>query len=230
MTDDVHPERDRPLARTRDHTPSVAAVVVAGGRSTRMGRDKASLSLAGRSLLDRVLDTVAQLPAIEEVVLVIGPRQRPPQRIDDLPLTVVRDRVEGEGPFAAVAAGLAAARADICVVLGCDTPFVRPALLQLLVARARSHAIVVPVYEGRLQPLCSAVRREALPEIEALLAAGERAVSSLADDPRAMHLTPLDWVNADPTGVSFLGVNTPAELALAEEMARVDAGQQVPQR
>ncbi|GMU39337.1 MAG: putative molybdenum cofactor guanylyltransferase [Chloroflexota bacterium] len=189
-----------------------------------MGRDKASLVLAGRTLLQRTLEALDQLPGLEEIVLVIASRQELPPVHCDVPLTVVRDAHEALGPLPAIAAGLAVVRAPVSLILGCDTPFVRPALLRMLAERAHAHAIVMPLHEGRPQPLCSAIRRDALPAVEALLAAGERAPSLLAGDPRALRVEWTDWASADPEGVSFLGVNTPAELAQAETVAaRLDA-------
>lgn len=209
----------------------LAAVIVAGGRSSRMGRDKASLVLRGRTLLDRTLAALGQLPDLAEVVLVLAPEQAAPAFTSAAPVTIVRDRVEGAGPLPAIALGLgaidgSARRVEVALVLGCDTPFVRPALLALLARAARAHAVVLPVHDGRPQPLCAAVRLEALPALEALLAAGKRAATVLADLPGALQLAPAEWAAADPDGVSFLGVNTPEELARAEAVAgRLDAGE-----
>ena len=131
---------------------------------------------------------------------------------------IARDEVEGEGPLAGMARGLTAAISPLCLVLGCDTPFVRPALLGLLAERAREHAIAMPVHDERPQPLCSALRREALDTIESLLAAGTPAASALADRPEALLLAASEWEHVDPEALSFVGVNTPHELAEAERL------------
>ena len=218
-SDQIAVSNSHGLTRGVRGVPSLAAVIVAGGRSRRMGREKASLLLAGRTLLQRTLDAVIRVPAVREVVLVLAPSQALPSLLCDVPLTVVRDRVEGDGPLAAIRTGLAAARAPICLVLGCDTPFVQPLLLRLLAARARDHPFVVPLHNGHPQPLCSAIRRDALATIEALLHAGTRAASVLADHQQALRLGVEEWVQVDPEGVSFVGVNTPDELELAERTA-----------
>ena len=202
----------------------LAAVILAGGRSTRMGRDKASLVLRGRTLLDRTLEALYQLPDLVEVILVLAPGQQAPPFAGAVPGVIVRDRLEGGGPLPAIALGLEAARAgsarvDVALVLGCDTPFVRPALLALLARGAREQPVVLPVHDARPQPLCSAVRLEVLPAIEALLAAGKRAASVLADLPGARLLAASEWASADPDGLSFVGVNTPEELRRAESTA-----------
>ena len=209
-------------------TPPLAAVIVAGGRSRRMGREKASLLLAGRSLLQRTLDAVLLIPAVQEVVLVLAASQVPPPVCSRVPLTLVRDRIQGAGPLAAIRTGLAAAHGPICLVLGCDTPFVQPLLLRLLAERARDHPFVVPLHNGVAQPLCSAIRRDALPIVEVLLDGRTGAASVLADHQQAIRLGADEWARVDPGGVSFIGVNTPDELEVAEVMAaHLDAAQRL---
>lgn len=206
-----------------ERAPSVAAVILGGGRSSRMGRDKASLTLRGRSLMEWTLDSAERVPGLIEVVVVLADGQDLPFRTS-LPATVIHDEQPYAGPLVAIGSGLRAVTADVALVLGCDTPFVQPSLLALLVEHARDHAIVVPVHDGRPQPLCSAIRRDAMPSIAALIAEGVRAASAIADDPRARLLEPADWAKVDPEALSFVGVNTPDELRQAEVLAaRLDA-------
>ncbi|PKN83040.1 MAG: hypothetical protein CVU47_00690 [Chloroflexi bacterium HGW-Chloroflexi-9] len=207
-----------------DPTPEppvpIAVVVLAGGRSSRMGRDKAAVMLHGRRLLDRTLAAAVAVPGVVEVVVVLAPAQVIPPVRCAAPVTLVRDTTAYQGPLAGIAAGLAGtSRAEVALVLGCDTPFVQPGLLALLAARATAGAIVVPVHEGRPQPLCSAIHFEAFEAVRALAAGGARAASAIADDPRALLVQPGEWAAADPEGLSFLGVNTPEELARAEALA-----------
>ena len=203
---------------------SVAAVIVAGGRSSRMGQDKASLVLAGRTLLDRVVAIAVRVPRLVEVIVVAAPGQRLPPVTSATPITIVRDEVEGQGPFPAIVRGVRAVKADVVLVLGCDGPFVRPALLELLARRAEQHMTVVPMVKGRPQPLCSALRADARPKLEALLASGNERASTLADLDGALRLLREEWQEADPGGLSFIGVNTPDDLVRAEAIAaRLDA-------
>jgi len=183
-----------------------------------MGREKASVPLAGRTLLQRTIDAVEQIVGLSEIVLVLAPEQGAPDVECHVPLVIVRDEAEGEGPLAGMARGIAVAASPRCLVLGCDTPFVRPALLHLLIERTTECNVVMPVHEARPQPLCSALRREVLPTIEALLATGTRAPSALADLPEALLVAEPEWRRADPEALSFVGVNTPEELAEAERL------------
>jgi molybdopterin-guanine dinucleotide biosynthesis protein A len=181
-----------------------------------MGRDKAAVVLGGRALLQRAVDAVSEVA--DQVILVGAPRRALPAVTSAKPLVTVRDRTEGEGPLAGIVAGLEAAEAPAVLVVGCDQPFTQPPLLALLAERARSHAAVLPLLDGRPQPLCSAVRLEALPSLRAMFEAGERAARVLAELPGALLLPEDEWRGVDPEGRSFIGVNTPEQLAHAEAL------------
>ena len=199
----------------------VTGMVLTGGRSSRMGRDKASLVLDGRTLLER---TVAALEVVaDEIVVVRAPGQPLPLVVGARPLTVVEDPVEGEGPLFGIATGLAAASGPVALVVGVDHPFLRPPLLRLLVERVQAGARwVLPVAHGYPQPLCSAFATEALEVIRAHLDAGDRSPMSIAADLRYERLNEEAWRDADPEGLSFVDVDTPEEF----EAARSRLGQE----
>jgi len=191
-----------------------AAIILAGGRSSRMGTDKAALVVEGRTLLQRAVDAVSTL--VDEVVLVGAPGRPLPAVEASVPLHRVDDPVEGEGPLAGIAAGLAAIEAPVALVVGCDMPWLQPALLELLLAHAEAGArLVVPMSDGRPEGLCSAWRADALPVVRAHFEAGDRRVMSVATDLEAARLDPDDYAEADPDGRSFRNLNTPEELARA---------------
>jgi molybdopterin-guanine dinucleotide biosynthesis protein A len=203
-------------------TPRRAAIVLAGGRSSRMGSDKAALVVEGRTLLQRAVDAVAQV--VEEVVLVGAPGRPLPEVEVSLPLRRVEDPVEGEGPLAGIAAGLAAIEAPVTLVVGCDMPWLRPALLELLLARVEAGArLVVPMHDGRPEGLCSAWRADALEVVRAHFEAGDRRVMSVAADLEAVRVDPGDYATADADGRSFRNLNTPDDLARASHTDEVEA-------
>ncbi|MGF1661898.1 MAG: molybdenum cofactor guanylyltransferase [Kineosporiaceae bacterium] len=140
-----------------------AAVVLAGGRSRRMGRrDKTALKLAGRSLRERVLGAVA---GAEEVV-VVGPEVGPSAGCDGRVVTV-RENPPGGGPLAAVEAALPHVRAEVVVVLAADLPFaagVPEALVAALDGASGADGAVPVDAGGRRQPLAAAYRTAALSE------------------------------------------------------------------
>jgi molybdopterin-guanine dinucleotide biosynthesis protein A len=183
-----------------------------------MGRDKASVVLSGRTLLVRTLDALNHVPGLVEIVIVAASDQQLPAISSTVPVAVVRDEVEGLGPLPAIARGLRKVRSAVALVVASDMPFLQPALLALLAEAARDAPAVVPLVDERPQPLCGAVRRDALPALLDLLATDVRRASALAEIAGARLLSPSEWQVADPRGVSFVGVNTREDLVRAASL------------
>jgi molybdopterin-guanine dinucleotide biosynthesis protein A len=140
---------------TLSKAASFDAIVIAGGKSSRLGVDKALVEVEGVRLLDRVLLAVRDAAEIA----VVGPHR--PAAAD---VQWCRERPPGGGPVAALAAGLAATRADVVVVLAVDLPFIAAAVPRLLAVRADTDAPVVALVDdtGQVNYLAAAWRRDAL--------------------------------------------------------------------
>lgn len=187
-----------------------------GGGSTRMGRDKASLPLAGVPAATRVARVLDDL--FDEVLLVGGapPADAPGRRIadpDDAPQCALRGLV----------AALAATRAPRLVVVATDLPLVTPDLLLGLVSWPEA-AAVAPRRDGFAQPLCAVYRvADALPVARTRLAAGTLALHGLLEALGASTLEGADLAALDPDGRALLNVNTPEDHARAEALAAAGA-------
>ena len=199
----------------------LAVIVLTGGRSSRMGRPKAWLDIAGRPLLARVVERV--LPWAHDIVLVAAPGQELPALDEALAgrshppsVTIVRDDHPGEGPLPALALGLAATSASWALALGCDAPLVRSSLVaRLAEERTTDFDAVIPLWEDRPEPLVALYRCTLAPALVALVAGGERRLHVIATLPR-VRLVAAEALRAlDPAGDSFRCVNTPAEYAAA---------------
>ena len=160
--------RDTP--KMTQGTNNFTAVLLAGGRSARMGRDKALLPLAdGRTLLARQLATLRATGAAEILV-----SARPEQNLPLDGARLIPDLQPDSGPLAGLAAALAAAKHERVLVLAVDLPHVPPALLSNLVAVATSGVGVVPFLRGAPEPLVAVYPRASARVATALLASGER--------------------------------------------------------
>ncbi|HEY8491167.1 MAG TPA: molybdenum cofactor guanylyltransferase [Dehalococcoidia bacterium] len=190
----------------------VTGAVLAGGRSRRMGTDKARLELGGRPLLFYVLDA---LTTVADDLLVVGPRHRLPP----LPPAVraVEDRRPGRGPLEGIATALRESRGRWVLVAACDLPFLQPALLRELCDRAAGCDAVVPHVGGR-HHLLIVLARHALPKVEGVLRQGEtrvdRALAAL--DLRTLGEEAVRRV--DPDLLSLFNVNTPEDLQQARAL------------
>lgn len=144
--------------------PNVTGFVLAGGKSTRMGRDKAVLQLEGRTLLEHALDTLRKVCA---EVMVLGSREV----YADFGAEVVEDIFAGCGPLAGIHAGLSRTRTEFNLIIAVDTPFLSSDFLRFMAQRAieSGAAVTTPEIAGYTQPLCSVYSREFLPIAEMAL-------------------------------------------------------------
>lgn len=217
----------------------VSAVILAGGASRRLGRDKARVEIGGRPLLARVLDAAA--PSADELLLVSADREAHGRtlrdagwRIDDSGrLRLLSDRRPGRGPLAGLEAGLAEARHDLCLALACDLPFLPPevpARLLDALARWREGAgasgpprAVVPVAGGRRQSLCVAVERRAGAAAVACLDADEPSVAAWLErlEVREITLQEMAAGHEEPGAARrwMMDVDTPDALEEARRLA-----------
>jgi len=167
-------DRD-PVARP---TGTVGAVVVCGGRSRRMGSDKAEVRLAGSTLLERV---IAELqPVTQELVLACGPEPR----YEELGLPLALDHESDAGPLAGIAAGLERLETPWVIVVAVDMPRLSRNLFDALVTRAQERELDVCYFEseGGIEPLCAVYHRRCLEPIRTALAAGRRKVTAFTDE------------------------------------------------
>jgi len=158
----------------------MTAVVLAGGRGRRMKAEKAGLAVGGRTLLEHVLAQVE--PYFDEVLISLSPGQS--LRFGDEKRAgtprIVEDATPGLGPLGGMLAGLKAARHEACAVIACDIPEIDLPLLRSVARAARDADIAVPVGPAGLrEPLFAVYRKSVVPEVEALLALGERSVLPL---------------------------------------------------
>jgi len=179
-------------------------VILAGGLSRRMGRDKAGLPAGDGTLIQHLARRLA--PVVDETIVAGGSRRH------HLPgLTTVDDRYPGLGPLAGIHAGLLAARSPFVWVVGCDLPDVDPGLAALLYGLAGDVDAVVPRIDSEPQGVCAVYDRALAPRIERLLAAGERRVKMLLAASNVRYVTPEELRAVDPELRSFRNINTPED-------------------
>jgi len=182
----------------------MSGLVLAGGASRRMGRDKAQILFGSEPLVLRAVRRLAQVCV--DVVVASGDGHR----LDHLGVTQVADVMRGAGPLAGIAAGLESARHDLVAVVAVDMPSASPAVLALLADLWRGEAAVVPIVEGRWEPLHAVWARSAAPGIVACLRAGERRVMRVLTTLGARSVSEAEWEAAEageatePNGASGL--------------------------
>jgi molybdenum cofactor guanylyltransferase len=192
-----------------DNLTRATAIVLAGGKSSRMGTPKALLLFDDEPLIVHVVATLRRLFA--EIVVVAAPGHDLPS----MPVTVVRDEVAHQGPVGGMCYGLGAATGDVSFVTSCDSAFLSANLISHLVSRISLHDVVVPHWQGRLQPLHAVYRRSVLPLLEEQLARGELRPVYLFDKVRTLRIDEEEIRRFDPEGSSFFNMNTRDDYAEA---------------
>jgi molybdenum cofactor guanylyltransferase len=221
------PRGERAVASMRHGEQArTAGIVLAGGRSTRMGRPKAGLEWHGSTLLHRVAGIVGR--AVDGPVVVV---RAPGQELPGLPpgAHVVEDAREGRGPLQGLAAGLAAVAGDaeVAYVSSTDVPLLHPAFVSRVLAAAQRDDVDValPVAHGFRHPLAAAYRTSLLREVEELVASDrmrpaflfERCLVRELDEGELLRDSSV--ARADPDLLSLLNVNDPAEYGRARGRA-----------
>ncbi len=207
----------------------VSAVILAGGRSSRFGRDKLAEPVDGRPLLEHAIAAVR--PFATQIVVVRAPTAAGPGRTAwpeadtdaeaeaDLSLppdvSLVHDLVAYEGPLLGLVVGLRAARESLVVVVGGDMPTIVASVIEALLTELDDPEIDAAIlqHEGRARPLPMAVRRTAgLAAAERLVRGGERRLRALGEALTTRVIAEPAWRLLDPDGLTIRDVDTPADL------------------
>ena len=193
------------------------AIVLVGGRSSRMGQPKAALDFGGVPLLTRI---VIELKArFDEVVIVAAPMSEGQPRIEIPGLKIVHDESAFAGPLDALRRGLDVLDHDIAFACSCDLPLLSSYVAAQLVAMLQDYDAVIPEVGGKLQPLHAVYRKRCARAIVALEASGEKRLTASAGAINARRVGDSELREIDPELRSFFNVNTPEEYREALRVA-----------
>lgn len=181
-------------------------LILAGGDSRRMGRDKTALEFDGQTLLQRAVDL---LQGVFPQVLVSVRQPR-----GDVAAPQVLDELPDAGPLAGLCAGLARSGTPWVFAMAADMPFLRPEVIRELAARRGGYDAVVPVVQDVPQPLAAYYAATALPALRTVLAgSGKRSLRAALEQLNVVFVHEDHLLSADPARQSFIDLDTPADLA-----------------
>ena len=207
-----------------DRRASLSAAVLAGGQSTRMGRDKALLPLAngGPTMLALVLDSLA---GVADDVFVVA---NDLEKYRGFGVRIVPDLHPGNGALGGIQAAVEHAIHERCLVVACDMPFLNPALLRRMADEPGDYDVLVPLIPGEsrqggdgmvFQTLHAIYSKQCLEPIERRIAQGQRQVVGFFEDVRVRTLDIVEIARWDPGLQSFFNANNPEALALAADIS-----------
>ena len=195
----------------------VTGILLAGGKSRRMGEDKRYLIVGKQTLLERGL---AVLRSIFQDVLVVIAQDSPPLGVD---ARVVRDLVPDCGSLGGLYTGLTQATTPYIFVVACDMPFLDQAVISQFTSRRTTADIVMAKLAARLHPMHALYGKGCLPAMEQMILARQFKIQEIVSHAslQVRYVTEADLLTIDPSGRSFHNVNTPADLEVARSLARM---------
>ncbi|MDE0325586.1 MAG: molybdenum cofactor guanylyltransferase [Candidatus Poribacteria bacterium] len=219
-------------------TLPVTGVILAGGKSRRMGQNKALIQLGDDSLIEHVIRRMRLV--VDELLLITNS----PAEYAPLNVPMYGDIIPDTGALGGIYTGLTYASYDAVLCVGCDNPFLQHKLLSYLVSILGEYDAVMPYTHGSrqtpfcrnqdievtnpthsndqitLQTLCAAYAKRCLPIIELMLQESELRVHALAERAYVQRVSPEIWQRFDSEGMSFFNINTPEDFEKADSYMR----------
>lgn len=202
--------------KNRGEWMKAGVVILAGGKSSRMGENKALLPIDGLTTIERIKTSISD--EFEDILLVANDLKL----YQFLKLPITADKVKDKGPLAGIQAGLLAAKNNNNVFIACDMPFISAKLAKFLVARSEGFDAVVPVINGKRHPLFAVYKKTVLKAIAECFEKDELRIKDFLDRVKVNYITEQDLLNEGIVNFeqSFYNMNYPAEYEEAKRMSK----------
>lgn len=193
----------------------ICGTILAGGKSSRMGTNKALLKINDKPVIERIAD---ELEACTDQVIVIS---KSPKEYEFLHLDIFPDRYQEQGPLAGFESALYHVEADWFIIVACDMPFIKADVFRYLYEKRSSYDAVVPIYDGQMHPLSGIYHRSVLPSIQQQLNNQRRQVKSFFEHIHVHYVKEFS-LSQRMLERHFFNMNHPEEYEEAETMIQDD--------
>ncbi|MFL6559710.1 MAG: molybdenum cofactor guanylyltransferase [Bacillus sp. (in: firmicutes)] len=195
-----------------------AAIILSGGKSSRMGTNKALLKINKKTNIERITDTLKG--SFNDIILVTNN----PEHYQFLGLPMVTDIYPGQGPLAGIHTGLLASKFDVNFIAACDMPFVSGELAEVLVNQCGDYDAVIPIINGRQHPLFAVYQKRVTKEIAHSIEAGRLRIKQLLEQLHVKYVTEenLQAYCSNDLERVFFNMNHPNEYENAKKWAEAD--------
>ena len=197
-----------------------SCIVLAGGKSLRLGHDKVLETVGNRSLLEQVISCVESL--CNEIIIVTADERSLPKLPSYPKLKVVTDILPGRGSLGGIYTGLAKSDSFYNLVVACDMPFLNQPLLRYMLDVSTDFDFVVPRVKNLLEPLHAVYSKNCLAPAEYILKQGRMVIAELLSMVRVRYVEAEEINRFDPEHLSFFNINTEDDLILARKLADGD--------
>jgi len=187
----------------------MTGIILAGGESRRIGRNKALLKIGGKQVIKLIVE---KLKVVFDNVLIVANSSFDYQFLG---VKVVQDIISKKGPLGGIYTGLLTSQSKYNFICGCDMPFLSLDLLKFMISEINDSDIVVPVVKGFLEPLHSIYSKRCLPAVRSHLKAEDLKVKNFFPEVKCRYLPEFKIKKHDPELLSFFNLNTPQLLELA---------------
>ena len=194
----------------------MTSIVLAGGKSSRLGRNKALQVIGAKSLIQWIVDRLATLST--EIIIATAHGETIPCS-SSTEIRIAADIYPGKGPLVGIYSGLMASSSPRAIVVGCDMPFLSVDLLDYMSQISSTFDVVVPRTREKVEPLCAVYSKNCLASIHNLLERDELRLSELLNMVKVRYIEEDEIDRFDPEHLSFFNVNTQANLAKARILA-----------
>jgi len=183
----------------------MTGIVLSGGENKRMGKDKAFLKIAGKPMIEHVLQALQSV--VDRIIIVTNS----PQAYASYDALVVTDASAKRGPLTGIYTGLLHSTDEYNIVVACDMPFLNSSLLSYMAGLAGDYDVVVPKVGEYIEPLHGIYRKQLLPVIEKRIQCDARQIRGVFSEARVRYVTESEIDRFDPERRSFKNLNTPEE-------------------
>ena len=198
---------------------TITSIILAGGRSSRLGREKLAEVIAGKSLIKRAVSTLISLS--QEILIVISQKQaRSSLSLYTYPeAKTVLDLYPGKGSLIGIYTGLVNSTNFLNLVVACDMPFLNLDLLHYMVKVAPGFDVVIPRIDDQMEPLHAVYSKNCIGPMESLIKQDNLKVTAFFDSVKVRYIGKEEMDRFDPERLSFFNINTEADLKRARILA-----------
>lgn len=180
---------------------SITGIVLAGGKSSRMGKDKGILELDGKRIVKHVLDALDTV--VDEIIIIANN-----DHYNNLGYPVYEDIIKDCGPMGGIHTGLSFSNTMKNIVLSCDIPFITSKMISYIISESGDYEITVPKHENKLEPLCAVYSKKCADKLKELL---EKKEWKMQEALQYFNTQQLRLSGAKEIEKNFININTPQD-------------------
>lgn len=189
----------------------ITGIILAGGKSSRMGSDKGIVNLNGKKFIEHILEAV--LPNVNEVLIIANN-----DNFNNLGYKVIKDKIKDCGPLGGIYTGLMNSKTENNIIVSCDIPFINSDLVKYIIENTSNADITVPIYKGNIEPLCAVYTKRTSDQIYNLIMNKDLKIQNILKYfiTKELFITKMQKFYTDKL---FVNINTPEELKQQKELA-----------